>query len=274
VKRRHFLAASIAASTLAAAGETVAQVSGTGVSVAGAPTSPSREFYQLRRYNLFSGPQLKLTENYFSSALIPALARLGLGPVGAFKLDIGPETPAYYLLIPAPAIEPLPQIDLRLPEDPEFLAAAAPFWNANSVAPAFQRTEISLLAAFAGWPKVTLPPAAATKAKRIFQLRTYESPSDGEHVRKVEMFHSGEFEIFLNAGFHPVFFGDTLIGSRMPNLTYMLSFADLTELDAKWDVFRNDPAWKKLSSNPRFAFDSIVTSITNLILSPLDCSQI
>jgi hypothetical protein len=48
----------------------------------------------------------------------------------------------------------------------------------------------------------------------------------------------------------------------------------MAELDAKWDVFRNDPAWKKLSSDPRFAFDSIVTNITNLIVSPLDCSQI
>ena len=264
MKRRHFLAASIAASTLAAAGDSVAQ----------APASARREFYQLRRYNLLSGQQLKLTESYFSGALIPALARLGLGPVGAFKLDIGPETPAYYLLIPGPSVESLAELDLRLAEDAEFLAVAAPFWNATSTAPAFQRAEISLLAAFEGWPKLTPPPAAATKAKRIFQLRTYESPSDGEHVRKVEMFHSGEFEIFLNAGFHPVFFGDTLIGSRMPNLTYMLSFADLAELDAKWDVFRNDPAWKKLSSNPRFAFDSIVTNITNLILSPLDCSQI
>ena len=69
----------------------------------------------------------------------------------------------------------------------------------------------------------------------MFQLRTYESPSNGEHVRKVEMFHSGEFEIFLNAGFHPVFFGDTLVGSRLPSLTYMLSFADTAELEAKWD---------------------------------------
>jgi hypothetical protein len=269
VKRRHFLTASIAASTLAAAGKTVGQASATE-----APAGPHREFYQLRRYSLFSGQQLKVTESYFSGALIPALGRLGLGLVGAFKLDIGPETPAYYLLIPGPSIETLAELDLRLPEDAEFFKAADTFWNATSAAPAFQRAEISLLAAFAGWPRVTPPAAAATKAKRIFQLRTYESPSDGEHVRKVEMFHSGEFEIFLNAGFHPVFFGDTLIGSRMPNLTYMLSFADLAELDAKWDVFRNDPAWKKLSSNPRFAFDPIVSNITNLILSPLDCSQI
>ncbi|MGB8031160.1 MAG: NIPSNAP family protein [Terracidiphilus sp.] len=269
MKRRRFIAASIAASTLAAAGKTVAHASATEASASG-----HRGFYQLRRYNLFSGQQLKVTESYFSGALIPALARLGLGPVGAFKLDIGPETPAYYLLIPGPSVETLAELDLRLPEDAEFLKAADPFWNATSVVPAFQRVEISLLAAFAGWPKLTPPAAAATKAKRIFQLRTYESPSDGEHVRKVEMFHSGEFEIFLNAGFHPVFFGDTLIGARMPNLTYMLSFADLAELDAKWDVFRNDPAWKKLSTNPRYAFDPIVSNITNLILSPLDCSQI
>jgi len=206
--------------------------------------------------------------------LMPALARMGMGPVGAFKLDIGPETPAYYLLIPSQSMETLAQLDLRLAQDSEFLKAADTFWNATSAAPAYQRAEISLLAAFEGWPRVTPPATAATKGKRLFQLRTYESPSDGEHARKVEMFHSGEFEIFLSAGFHPVFFGDTLIGTRMPNLTYMLSFADLAELDAKWDVFRNDPAWKKLSANPRYAFDAIVTNITNLILSPLDCSQI
>ncbi len=270
MKRRRFIAASIAASTLAAAGKAGSQAS----SVAASSAGSQREFYQLRRYSLLSGQQLKITENYLSSALIPALGRLGLGSVGAFKLDIGPETPAYYLLIPGSSLETLAQLDLRLAEDAEFLKAADPFWNATSASPAFQRADVSLLAAFKGWPKLTPPATAAAKAKRIFQLRTYESPSDGEHIRKVEMFHSGEFEIFLGAGFHPVFFGDTLVGSRMPNLTYMLSFADMAELDAKWDVFRSDPAWKKLTADPRFAFDAIVTNITNLILSPLDCSQI
>jgi len=54
----------------------------------------------------------------------------------------------------------------------------------------------------------------------------------------------------------------------------MLSFTDQVELESKWNVFRNDPAWKKLSASPRYSFDQIVTNITNLILSPLDCSQI
>jgi hypothetical protein len=60
----------------------------------------------------------------------------------------------------------------------------------------------------------------------------------------------------------------------MPNLQYMLAFKDMAELDAQWDVFRNDPAWKKLSANPRYAYDNIVDNITNLILTPLACSQI
>ncbi len=264
MQRRQFLAAALAASAVAATRRAPAQ----------APPGGAREFYLLRRYQLKSGPELKLTENYFAAALIPALSRMGMGPVGALKLDFGPETPAYYLLIPGADVEMLAKLELRLARDAEFLQAAAPFWNATAGAPAFERVESWLLAAFEGWPKVTPPAAAASKGKRIFQLRTYESPSNGEHVRKVEMFHSGEFEIFKAAGFHPVFFGDTLVGSRMPSLTYMLSFGDMTELEAKWDVFRNDPAWKKLSADPRFAFDPIVMNISNLTLTPLDCSQI
>jgi len=264
MERRRFLSASVAASALAITGDLAAQV-------APATATGPREFYQLRRYALQQGPQTKLVESYFADALIPALSRMGFGPVGAMRLDFGPETPTYYLLIPSSAVAALAMLELNLADDAEFLKAAAPFWNATAAAPAFERAEGSLLVAFAGWPKLTPP---ATKTKRIFQLRTYESPSNGDHVRKVEMFHSGEFEIFLKAGFHPVFFADTLIGARMPNLTYMLSFADQAELEAKWKLFGNDPDWKKLSASPRFASDQIVTNITNLVLSPLECSQI
>ena len=244
--RRQFLSASLATSAAAVTG---------GAAIAHA--DQAREFYQIRRYSLTSGPQLKLTDSYLGTALIPALARMGIGQhIGAFKVDIGPETPIYYVLIPATDVASLAQIDLRLAQDDEFLKSADPFWGASAASPAFQRVEYSLLAAFEGWPRITPPPSSATRAKRIFQLRTYESPSHKDHVVKVKMFHSGEFDIFAKAGFHMVFFGDTLVGSRMPNLTYMLSFADATELDAKWDVFRNDPEWKKLSAGPALRLTS------------------
>ena len=257
--RRTFLAASLATSTIAVSSAADEQV---------AITRP-RQFYQLRRYLLQTGPQVAMTEKYISEALIPALDNKG-GPIGAFRLDIGPETPTFYVLIPIMAPAMAGALELELNQNETYMKAAEPFWSAPATSPAFLRMDSSLLVAFEGWPRIT-PPA---KGKRIFQLRTYESPSYRDHILKVQMFHSGEFEIFKSAGFQPVFFGDTLIGQRMPSLTYMLSFADSTEMDAKWNVFRSDPAWKKLSADPRFAFESLVSNITNLVLSPLTASQI
>jgi hypothetical protein len=110
--------------------------------------------------------------------------------------------------------------------------------------------------------------------KRIFQLRTYESPSQVAHTRKIQMFNEAEIAIFKRAGLNPVFFADTVIGTRMPCLTYMLTFADLAELTAHWAAFSADPEWKELSHKPGNTDAEIVSNITNLYLSPLECSQI
>ena len=266
MQRRQFLNTSLAASALALTTPSEA-----------APAATPREYYQLRTYTLRSGPQTALTERFFADALIPALNRRGMAPIGAFRLDIGPETPTFYLLIPSTSLEALVTLDLTLATDEAFLKAAAPFWAAPASAPAFVRVSTQLLAAFEGWPKLTPPDPSARgqlRSPRIFQLRTYESPSHAAHVRKVEMFHHGEFDIFARAGFGQVFYGDTLLGPRLPNLTYLLTFPNHATLDAAWDRFRTDPAWKKLSTDPRYSYEDIVSNITNLMLSPLPCSQI
>jgi NIPSNAP len=263
MQRRQFLTTTLAATAAAAVRGASAQTA----------QSSDREFYQIRRYQLQSGPQGKLTADYFS-VLIPALNRLGMTPVGALQLKFGPETPANYLVIPSRSVESLVTIDQQLAKDEEFVKAADPFWNAPAVAPAFVRVESWLLSAFAGWPRLTVPTTTATGVKRIFQLRTYESPSMRDHVRKIEMFHSGEFDVFKSSGAQMVFFGDTLIGSRMPSLTYMLSFEDDAQMDKDWDAFGSDPRWKKLVVDPRFGFEQTVSNISNLVLGPLPMSQI
>jgi hypothetical protein len=235
-----------------------------------APTEARQEFYQLRTYTLRTGPQLALTQGYFETALVPALTRLEMAPVGVFKLDIGPEMPTYFVLIPATSVEALVALDAHLGKDAEYVKAASGFRDAPASAPAFVRAERSLLAAFAGWPKVVTP----KKDKRIFQLRTYESPSQVAHARKVQMFNEVEIGIFIRTGLVPVFFGDTLIGTRMPSLTYMLTFANTAELTEKWAAFSGDPAWKELSHRPGNTDAEIVSNISNLYLSPLSCSQI
>ncbi len=263
MQRRQFLSASLAATAAAAVRGASAQTERSG----------EREFYQIRRYQLQSGPQGKLTADYFS-VLIPALNRLGMTPVGALQLKFGPETPANYLIIPSRSVESLVTIDQQLAKDEAFVKSADAFWSAPAVTPAFERVESWLLSAFAGWPRLTVPTTTATGAKRIFQLRTYESPSMRDHVRKIEMFHSGEFDVFKSSGAQMVFFGDTLIGSRMPSLTYMLSFEDDAQMDKDWEAFGSDPRWKKLVADPHFGFEPTVSNVSNLVLGPMAMSQI
>jgi hypothetical protein len=262
VQRRNFLKAALATSAATLASAAPAQ-----------PSSP-HEYYVLRKYSFHSGPQLKLADEFFSKALIPAANRLSLSPVGVFRVDIGPETPTYYVLIPCTNLEKLVNINLLLADDAEFMKAAEPFWSAPAKEPPFERVESTLLKAFEGFPKLIVPEAAAKKEKRIFQLRTYESPTPGAHVRKVEMFHKGEFEIFRKSGCTSVFYGDALVGPHLPKLTYMLTFPDIDALNIGWDKFRNDPDWKKLSSDTRYSYEAIVSNIDNLILVPTPYSQI
>jgi hypothetical protein len=230
-----------------------------------------QEYYVLRHYHLTSGPQRKLADAYFEGALVPALNRLGISPVGVFGLEIGPGSPSLYVLLPSTSLETLVTVDFRLAQDDEYNKAGADFLNTPAKDPAYVRVESSLMRAFEG-TKLAKPPSSPKT--RVFELRTYESPTDRDHVRKVEMFHHGEFDIFQKAGFWQIFYGDTLIGANQPNLTYMLGFADIGERAEKWNAFRSNAEWKKLSAEQRYAFESIVSNITNLILTPTGYSQI
>jgi hypothetical protein len=263
LQRRDFLTSSLAAAAVAL-----------NPTLSSAQTGKPRQYLELRKYEMVSGPQGKLLQNYLSDALIPALNRMGLTPIGVFNLDLGPQTPSTYVLIPSDKLETLVTSELQLAKDDQFMKAAAPFWAAPASAPPFVRVQSQLMLAFEGYPQLTVTPATAQKGKRVFQLRTYESPSQQDHVRKVEMFNSGEFDIFQKAGFWNVFFADTLIGPRLPALSYMVSFPELADLDGKWDAFRNHPDWKKLSAEARFSFEPIVSNIDSLILRPASFSQI
>ena len=263
MQRRRFLATSLAASAAALSQASAQQ-----------PGTSSRLFYELRRYSLITGPQMsKLTEAYLENALIPAANRQGVKPIGAFHLEYGPETPATYLLLPHSSADSLVYLQSRLQNDETYQQASSPFRAAAADRPAFARIDSQLLQAFESFPTIHVP--ATGKGQRIFQMRTYESPTAKTHDLKIEMFgKGGELEIFHNVGFEPVFFGESVIGPRQPNLTYMLTFKDLNDLTAKWDKFRVDPAWKKLSANERYGSEALVSNITNLVLSPTSYSQI
>ena len=266
MKRREFLASSLAAS--ASAGMAYREPDGGGGT--GETGTQAREFYELRYYLLHRGPGVNLTHDYLRDAAIPALNRIGIRPVGVFNMLVGPGSPSLYVLIPHPSAESVLTAWERVRADREYQERGAEFLNAPASNPAFVRVESQLMAAFATHPRITPPP----KGPRVFELRTYESATKNANLTKIKMFNSGEVDIFKRVGFHPVFFGEKLIGTRWPNLTYMLASASVEERDKHWAAFGADPEWKKLSSMPEFTDQKIVSNITNYLLQPAPYSQI
>src|SRR5579883_2990755 len=262
MKRRNFLKTSIAAASVG----TLASVLGS--SAAEKSESSGREFYELKIYHLHRGPKQKLFDDYYKNAAIPALGRAGIGPVGVFSVMIGPESPDMYVLLTHKSPEYFVTYRDRLRADPEYLKAGAEFLNAPATDPAYVRVESWLMGAIEGVPKIEVPAGAAQNKPRIFELRRYGNHSKRANQKKIEMFNIGELAIFRRAGLQPVFFGETLVGSRMPNLTYMLTFEDMAAHDKSWNAFGSDPEWKKLSSTPGYTDPEIVCNISNVFLRP------
>jgi hypothetical protein len=101
---------------------------------------------------------------------------------------------------------------------------------------------------------LTEPKLTAPRNERVYELRSYESASEKLYRKKVDMFVKGnEIAIFDNLKFNPVFYGEVLAGSAMPNLMYMTSFDSKQSRDEHWKAFNEHPDWKKLFADKQYA---------------------
>ena len=210
--------------------------------------------------------------DYLESGLAPALSRAGALLAGAFSNVIGPDGPYYVTLTQYSSLGVMQEALAKIKTDEAHRHELAKL-SAGSGLP-FVRVESSLLRSFDGMPQAAVPSSEEKRPPRIFELRTYESQTFVTLERKIAMFNGGEMQIFERLGMRPVFFGETIVGPKQPNLTYMLSYDDLTAHDRLWHSFGADPEWKKLSSQPQLKDSEIVANISNVILRPLTFSAI
>lgn len=237
--------------------------------------SLSPEYYELRTYRLRFGPQKKALDDFLREAAIPAWNRLGIAPVGVFDTMVGPDAPTMHVLLTHRNLDSFANAAERLQSDAAFQKAAGAFLQRAGTEAAYVRYESALLRAFENVPRIEVPVSKGTDKPRIFELRTYESPGEGTHAKKIEMFTKlGEIAIFRRTGLTPVFFGQALAGSRLPNLVYMLTFEDMAARDKAWGAFRVDPEWTKLSTTAGYTNEEIMSNITNLLLRPTAYSQV
>jgi hypothetical protein len=231
------------------------------------------QYYELRVYSTKSEQQQKLVSDYWQNAGVPAYNRMGIRPVGVFTELQDSATNKIYVVIPCDSLEVFAAIPARLAADAAYQAAAAEFMALPKSSPAYERIESSLNVAFDSMKRLAAPPSAADKTPWIFELRTYQSPSESKGLNKVQMFNSGEADLMKQVGLSPVFFSRTLAGSQMPNLTYMLSGENRDEHTKHWKAFTDSPVWKKLNTDPQFPQDN-VSRIINIFLKRTPASQI
>lgn len=233
------------------------------------------DFYVWRQYVVRTGTQPQRIAEFLKGAAIPALNRLGHKPIGVFEVVAGVPSPSMFVLTPSASLAEIAAIELGLERDTEFMRAADAYVNAPATDPFYVRQETSLLSAFPNVPRIVVPAATATGGPRLFELRTYESHNERAHRMKMRMFtEMGETEIFRRVGLTPVFFARTVIGPRMPNLTYMLVHENLAAREKNWAAFGGDAEWKKLRSTPGYSDAEIVSNITTVFLRPAPYSQI
>lgn len=209
---------------------------------------------ELRTYTLVDSAAEAKLDAYLEKALIPALVKQGLGPIGAFDQagEAKDGSVQVMLLIAGPSTEAITSAAAKLTSDDEYKAAAADYLSTPAKQPIVKRIKSELLLSFDCWPKATIPKQKQSDKDRLFELRIYESPTENFGELKVEMFNSGEVPIFLDCGIQPVFMGHALVGDLMPNLTYMTVYDDSKTRDECWGKFFKHPDWDVLKKVEKY----------------------
>jgi hypothetical protein len=240
------------------------------------PLSVKQEFYSIKIYQLKNKEQEERVDKFLKAAYLPALHRLGIPEVGVFK-PIGNDTAAIrriYVLIPLRTLEQFTGLPGSLAKDAQYQADGKDYLEAVYDNVPYLRIESVLLQAFPDMPRHAAPKSLTTPpSERIYELRSYEGPTEKYFTNKVQMFNQGgEIGLFQRLGFNAVFYASVVSGAHMPNLMYMTSFANMAAREEHWKNFSSDPFWKTLSAAPEYQHN--VSHIDIVFMHPADYSDL
>lgn len=233
-----------------------------------------REYYQLKVYTFDSADQIGVVDRYLEDAYLPGLKRQGIGPVGVFKLRPTESDTVHktYVLLPFKTIDQFLALDDQLNEDEAYLAAGSEYLNATHDQAPYQRIESTLMLAFPDFPVMQASRLDNPRSERVYELRSYESPTEAYYKNKVDMFNAGgEIKLFDRLDFNAVFYGEVISGCKMPNLMYMTTFSDQASRDELWEAFFDSPEWKGLMAMPKY--ENNVSHADIILLVPTEYSD-
>ena len=233
-----------------------------------------RDYYQIQVFRLNGKVQEAGIDNFLRNAYLPALHKAGIKSVGVFK-PIESDTTSgkrIYVWIPFKSLDQFAKIQDDLLNDQEYQSKGKEFLAAPFNQIPFLRKESILLKAFPDAPEFFVPKFQTQPSERIYELRSYEGPTENLFRQKVKMFNEGgEIKLFKSLDFNAVFYAEVISGSTMPNLMYLTTFANMAANTAHWESFRAHPDWKTLSALEEYK--STVSKSVKILLHPTDYSD-
>lgn len=239
------------------------------------PPGRSPAILELRYFQLRNSAdgQMQRTSDFLRQIHMPALERAGGKLQGAFANLIAPNGPFILALSSFPSLSVMDEAFQKVAADKQYQKELDALEAKGGLS--YVRIETNLLRAFPTMPEVEVPATEPKRAARVFELRTYESNNPITLKRKIGMFETGgEIAIFRRVGLQPVFFGEAIAGSHMPNLTYMLCYDNLAAREKNWATFVADPEWLKVRATPGLSDPEVVSNISNTLLRPLPFSLV
>jgi len=233
-----------------------------------------KEYYEIKTYRLKDKSQEERVHAFLTYDFLPTAHKFGIKKIGVF---IPLETDSTFgkrivVLIPYTSLEQLSKLNDLLVAKEEYDPKAKDYINADYTNPPYERIESVLLQAFSGMPHMEMPQLDNVRADRVYELRSYEGPTEKIHKNKVQMFNEGdEVSLFKRLHFNAVFYAEVISGRSMPNLMYMTTFDNMASHDAHWKAFVNDPYWIKLKAMPEYQHN--VSKINIYLLRPTEYSD-
>ncbi|QDH80501.1 hypothetical protein FKX85_16210 [Echinicola soli] len=232
----------------------------------------TRDVFEIKIYHVSTTSQETAIDQFLEEAYIPAMHKKGIAHIGVYK-PLDRDSLAgkrIYVFTPYQSAENYIEIasTFHLVDLPH----AGSYQKASHDEAPYDRIETILLKAFSGMPHYDVPKLNGKKSQRIYELRSYESPTEQLFHNKVDMFNSGEITIFDRLGFNAVFYGEVIAGSKMPNLMYMTSFDNITAEKAAWKAFGSDEAWITLRDDKHY--QNNVSHIDITLLKPAKYSEL
>ncbi len=216
---------------------------------------PARDYYLIQVYHCSTTKQIENIDLYLKNTFLPYLHQNGIEKVGVFA-PLNNDTTAdkkLYVWVPFKNIQKLDELDQKIEAlDPMGNAAIIHLESKDNSLP-YTRIEKILSRAFKFQPQYETKSSLTKSSNRVYEYRSYESPTEAMHLKKVHMFNEGgEVSLFAQLNFNAIFYSKVIAGSSMPNLIYMTSFNSMEDRNAHWKSFGEAPVWKKISMAPEY----------------------